>query len=48
MKMWRKENANALLVGMKIAAATMEDSMEFPQKIKNRIIVCFSNFWIFI
>ena len=33
--MWRKGNLSALLVGMHIDAATVENSMEFPQKIKN-------------
>ena len=33
--MWRKENAPTLLVGMQTGAATMENSMEFPQKIKS-------------
>ena len=33
--MWRKENPSALLVGMKIGAATVENSVEFPQKKHN-------------
>ena len=33
--MWRKGNPSALLLGMQTGAATMENSMEFPQKIKN-------------
>ena len=33
--MWRKGNICALLVGMQTGAATMENSMEFPQKTKN-------------
>ena len=33
--MWRKGNAFALLVGMQTGAATVESSMEIPQKIKN-------------
>ena len=33
--MWKKGNPYALLVGMYIGAATMENSMEVPQKIKN-------------
>ena len=32
---WRKGNLHALLVGMQMGAATMENSMEGPQKIKN-------------
>ena len=31
--MWRKGNIFALLVGMQIGAATVESSMEIPQKI---------------
>ena len=34
--MRRKENPSALLVGMQTGAATVENSMEFPQKIKNQ------------
>ena len=34
-RMRRKGNANALLVGMQTGAATVENSMEFPQKTKN-------------
>ena len=33
--MWREGNPSALLVGMQTAAATVENSMEFPQKTKN-------------
>ena len=33
--MWRIENRSALLVGMLACVATMESSMEIPQKIKN-------------
>ena len=29
---WRKESPSALLVGMQTGAATVENSMEFPQK----------------
>ena len=32
-RMWRKGNIFALLVGMQIEAATVESSMEIPQKI---------------
>ena len=35
VRIWRKENPCALLVGMQIGAATVESSMEKPQKIKN-------------
>ena len=33
-RMWRKGIPSALLVGMQTGAATVEKSMEFPQKIK--------------
>ena len=33
--MWRKGNPCALLVGMQTGVATVESSMEIPQKIKN-------------
>ena len=32
--MWRKRNPSALLVGMQTGAATVENSMEVPQKVK--------------
>ena len=35
VKMWRKGNPHVLLVGMQIGAATVGNSMEFPQNIKN-------------
>ena len=34
--MWRERISFALLVGMQAGAATLENSMEVPQKIKNR------------
>ena len=34
-RMWRKGNTCALLVGMQTGAASVENSMEGPQKIKN-------------
>ena len=34
-RMQTKGNPGALLVGMQTGAATMVNSMEFPQKIKN-------------
>ena len=37
-RMWRKGNPLALVVGMQTGAATVESSMEIPQKIKNRTI----------
>ena len=33
--MWRKVNPSALLVGMQTCAASVENTMEFPQKTKN-------------
>ena len=36
-RMWRNGNPLALLVGMQTGAATLENSMEVPQKIKTRI-----------
>ena len=36
MKVWRKVNPNAFLVGMLIGAATTENSMEIPKHFKNR------------
>ena len=39
--MWRKGNPYTLLVGMQTGAATVESSMEIPQKIKNG-----SAFWL--
>ena len=32
--MWRKQNPCASLVGMEMGAATMENSMEVPPKLK--------------
>ena len=40
-KMWRKGNIFALVVGMQIGVAIVENSMEIPQKTKNR-----SAFWL--
>ena len=34
--MWGNGNPSALSVGMQIGIATMENSIEGPQKIKNR------------
>ena len=41
--MYRKRNPFALRVGMQTCAATLENSMEIPQKIKNRTTLQFSN-----
>ena len=38
-KMWRKGNTLALLVGMQIGTASMENNIEGPEKIKNRATV---------
>nr|KAF6349175.1 hypothetical protein mMyoMyo1_011731 [Myotis myotis] len=35
MRMWKKRNPRALLVGMQTGATTVENNMEFPQKIQN-------------
>ena len=35
VRLWRKGNPSALLVGTQTGAATVENSMEFPQKTKN-------------
>ena len=35
-RMWRNGNPVALLVGMETGAAALENSVEVPQKIKNR------------
>ena len=32
---WKKGNPSSLLVGMRTSTATVENSMEFPQKTKN-------------
>ena len=34
-RVWRKGDPSTLLVGMQIGEATVENSMEFPQKTKN-------------
>ena len=41
--MWRKENPCTLLVGKEICAITMENNMEVPRKIKNKITIQSSN-----
>ena len=35
-RMWRNWNTLALLVGMQSGVAALENSVEVPQKIKNR------------
>ena len=36
--MWRKGNPSALLVGKQTGAATVDNSMEFPQKLKMELL----------
>ena len=38
-RLWRKGNALALLMGMEIDTATMEDGMEIPLKTRNKTII---------
>ena len=42
-RMWRKWNPLALLVGMKTGAATLENYVEAPQRIKNKVTLGPSN-----
>ena len=42
-RMQRKGNPPTLLVGMQIGAASTENSMEVPQKTKNRVTMLSSN-----
>ena len=42
-RMWRKGNPLTLLVGMQAGTATLENSMEVPQKVENRAILLPSN-----
>ena len=37
--MWQKRNALALLVGILIDTATMEDGMEIPLKTRNKTTI---------
>jgi hypothetical protein len=41
--MWGERNPHALLVGMKISTTTIENSLEAPQKTKNRTAMQSSN-----
>ena len=43
VRMWRKGNPRTLLVGMQTGAATLETSMEVPQKVENRATLRPSN-----
>ena len=36
VRMWRKGNPSALLVGVQTGTATMENNMEVPQKVRNK------------
>ena len=48
--MWRKGNPLAqVLVGMQIGAATVQNNVEVPQKVKNRATVTVqqSHYWVF-
>ena len=36
-RVWRKGNPLALLVGMSIGTATMENSLKVPQKLKREL-----------
>ena len=38
-RMWRKGNLPELLVGLQVGAATMGNSVNVPQKTKNRTTV---------
>ena len=38
-KMWRERNPRTVLVGMQTDEVTLENSMEFPQKVKNRTTI---------
>ena len=42
-RLWRKGYLFALLVGLQIGAATMENSVEVPKKMNTRTIICPSN-----
>jgi len=42
-RLWRKGNPCALLVGMQTSTATVENSMDVPQKVTNRTTISFSN-----
>ena len=47
LRMWRKGKLLILLVGKQTGAATLENSMEVPQKVKNRIILQSRNYTIY-
>ena len=39
VRMWRKGPTRSLLVGMQNGTAIVENSMEVPQKVKNRTAI---------
>ena len=39
VRMWGKGTTHALLVGMQNGTAIVENSMEIPQKVKNRTAI---------
>jgi hypothetical protein len=39
LRMWQNRNPYTLLVGMQISTATMESSMEIPQKTRDRTAI---------
>lgn len=41
--MWSKGTPFILLVGMKVSAAVLENTMKFPQETKSRFTICSSN-----
>ena len=41
--LWSRGNPSTLLVGMQTGAASVENSMEFPQETTNGIAFCPSN-----
>ena len=43
-RMWRKGNPLTLLVGIQTDTATLENSMEVPQEVKNRATLQPSNY----
>ena len=43
VRLWRKGNPSALLMGMQTGAATVENSAEFPQKTENGTVFQSSN-----
>ena len=46
VRMWKKGNPFVLLVGMQIGANTVKSTMEFPQKIKKRVLIGVAVCWV--